>query len=73
MHNTGPFRFSLTKRMGRYTLTVDDIVQQYLKDSENLPDGWSAIAFLLRWQRNRALPTDPLQVPTILSALLSGK
>ena len=70
MHNTGPFQFSLTKRMGRYTLTVDDIVQQYLKDQEIIPGGWSAIAFLLRWQGNQALPTDPAEASTILSALL---
>jgi hypothetical protein len=30
MHGRGPIRFDLTKRLGRYTLTVDDIVEQCL-------------------------------------------
>lgn len=72
MHNKGTFQFSLTKRMGRYTLTVDDIVQQYLRDRQTSPDCWSAVAFLMRWQKDRALPTDPAEVPVILTALLPG-
>lgn len=70
MHSKGAFRFSLTKRMGRYTLTVDDIVQQYIRDRRTSPDCWSEVAFLMRWQKNRALPVDPAEIPAILSTLL---
>lgn len=31
MHGRGPIRFSLTKRLGRFTLTVDDMVGQMLQ------------------------------------------
>jgi hypothetical protein len=72
MHNKGVFQFSLTKRMGRYTLTVDDIVQQYLRDRQTSSECWSAVAFLMRWRKDRALPTDPAEVPVILSTLLPG-
>jgi hypothetical protein len=71
MHNVGPFSFSLTKRMGRYTLTVDDIARQYLSDVGRCGESWSAVAFLLRWNGGRAIPVAPSAIDDLLLDLLS--
>ncbi|MFT3961822.1 YiiX/YebB-like N1pC/P60 family cysteine hydrolase [Propionivibrio sp.] len=70
LHNHGPFRFALVKRMGRYTLTVDDIARQFLADLGESPADWSAVAFLLAGHRGRAIPVDPAAIPDTLARLL---
>ena len=39
LHGKGALRFDLTKRLGRYTLTADDVVEQYLKAHGSAGDG----------------------------------
>lgn len=71
MHKQGPYSFQLVKRMGRYTLTVDDIARQYLQDISVAPGSWQAIAFLSQWTDGQALPLAQDAIPGVVDALVN--
>ena len=60
MHGRGPIRFDLTKRLGRFTLTVDDIVEQHLAcAAESAP--FSVVELLLKKGQSEAQPVAPAE------------
>ena len=71
MHNQGPYSFQLVKRMGRYTLTVDDIARQYLQDISVAPLSWTALAFLTQWREDQALPVALGAIPGVVDSLVN--
>ena len=70
LHKKDDFLFSLTKRMGRYTLTVDDIVCQILTDQAHGKTCWEKVCFLTQWRGERALPLDPAVCSPVVADLL---
>jgi hypothetical protein len=71
MHNQGPYAFTLVKRMGRYTLSVDDIVRQYLQDIVTAPYSWQTLAYLTQWSEGQALPVAADVIPGVIAGLLN--
>lgn len=71
MHKRGPFEFTLVKRMGRFTLTIDDIVRQFLRDEARAPGAWIPVALLHQWQKGKAYPGDPAAVSDTLKRILA--
>lgn len=68
-HNLGGIEFQLVKRVGRYTLTGDDMVEQLLAQGREAP--FEPVAMLLTDQGGQVHSVEP---PRILDALatLSG-
>jgi len=54
LHGRGAIRFALTKRLGRYTLTADDMVEQLLAQAGAAP--FSVVELLLQEGETEALP-----------------
>jgi Permuted papain-like amidase enzyme, YaeF/YiiX, C92 family len=71
MHKQGPYSFNLVKRMGRHTLTVDDIARQYLQDISVSPSSWQALAFLTQWSDGQALPVAVDAIPGVVDGLVN--
>jgi hypothetical protein len=72
LNGQGPYHFDLIKRMGRYTLTVDDIVRQYLSDIGNKPDAWLPVALMLQ-VRDSALPVALDAANSVLGSLVTPR
>jgi hypothetical protein len=56
LHGRGPIRFELTRRLGRFTLTADDMVEQLLAGVQRGEPAFSVAALLLRDGSGEALP-----------------
>lgn len=73
-HGRAGVRFDLTKRMGRFTLTGDDIVRTALAaggaGADGGPLGVAALALKLKDGRAHAVP--PAEAPAWLHAILDG-
>ena len=67
-HGRGPINFGLLKRLGRFTLSVDDMVEQFLRE----PDGksFSLVELLLKEGQAEAVPVPVSERVTRLAALL---
>ncbi|HEX7054941.1 MAG TPA: YiiX/YebB-like N1pC/P60 family cysteine hydrolase [Burkholderiales bacterium] len=56
LHGRGAIRFELTRRLGRYTLTADDMVEQLLAGAQRGEPPFTVEALLLREGRGEAQP-----------------
>ena len=69
-HNRGPIEFSLIKRLGRFTLSADDMIQQWLDslDPARRPTkvGFDLVALILKLRHGRA---EFIECPEALIAL----
>ncbi len=72
LHGKCGYDFQLIKRMGRYTLTVDDIVRQSLQDIRRTPQMWSAVGLLMQGPRGPALPVDVSCAAGVLQDLVAA-
>jgi hypothetical protein len=75
MHGRGPISFRLTKRLGRFTLSPDDIVEQQLAavrrgDAAHVP--FSIIELMLREGRTEAVPVADEDRLTRLEGLFNA-
>lgn len=68
LHNKWGFHFDLIKRMGRYTLSVDDIVKVFLVEKGK--GTWIPIALVLEGHDHKAFPLDPSIIPEKVAELL---
>lgn len=75
-HRRGPIEFSLLKRLGRFTLTADDIAFQFLDRAEPSapPDKWpfQLIALVLKRSAGEAEFVPPAQALDTLRQLREG-
>jgi len=72
LHGKAGFAFELIKRMGRYTLTVDDIIRRVLQDWQAEPQRWQVLAFLTEWRNGGALPVEVSACPELLAELVGS-
>lgn len=75
-HGRGCVRFELVRRLGRFTLTGDDIAGQALAAWREAPDPAAAplrwVAMVLHRRRDGAQFVSPPRIPTLLGRLLRG-
>lgn len=70
LHGRGPIRFALTKRLGRFTLTADDMVEQLLAQAETAP--FSVVELLLQEGETEAQPVPEPERLRRLASLFRG-
>jgi hypothetical protein len=75
-HHRGRIAFSLTKRLGRFTLTGDDIMAQVLDgleaSGEGKPSSFQPVALILRRRDGRAHLVPPGRILPLLHRLRRG-
>jgi len=72
LHGRGPVEFTLRKRLGRHTLTGDDLVSQAVAPSESRPAGMDPVLLILRCEHGWLVEDTPEPIRAALQRITNG-